>query len=285
MKKIILSIFSWCILAMYFAVTVYAIAYPTKVELDQITEPVTEEVIEEIVPVFDAEAFYREHFYQEFEYIELNTKEHCLDKINEYKIYIEYLRTNLNSLLPSEYEEVKEVVFTEIKKAELAISKYENDICIIEERLRWEAKEQEYPIATQVWLLLTEDYGFTNEVAAGIVGNIMAEIAGGTLNFSGWNITNGALGMFQWLGGRKTSIQKIYGKIPTVENQVEFMYNELYGTNGVTQQVKDWQRDEILNGKTPEEVARSFCIWFERPNGSSRPRQRYARAAYEYFMS
>jgi hypothetical protein len=66
---------------------------------------------------------------------------------------------------------------------------------------------------------------------------------------------------------------------------VEFMYNELYGTNGVTQQVKDWQRDEILNGKTPEEVARSFCIWFERPNGSSRPRQRYARAAYEYFMS
>ena len=63
-----------------------------------------------------------------------------------------------------------------------------------------------------------------------------------------------------------------------------FLKDELYGTNGVEQQVTDKQRERILNAKSPKQCAAYFAQWFERPasNNYSR-RQANAERAYAYF--
>ena len=63
------------------------------------------------------------------------------------------------------------------------------------------------------------------------------------------------------------------------------MKDELYGTNGVTKQVTDWQLDKIMNASTPEECAFAFATYFERCSENHRaPRRGYAKTAYEYFV-
>ena len=156
------------------------------------------------------------------------------------------------------------------------------DPTLSEEELRWQERAEEYPEATRVWLYMTQNFGWTDEICAGIMGNIMAEIGGGTLDFSDWN-HDSPYGMFQWLGSRKIELKEIYGDEPTIEEQLEFMYDELYGTDGVTQQVEDWQREKILASTNPKQVAKYFCIWFERPGDSGTIRQTYASRAYQYF--
>ena len=153
-----------------------------------------------------------------------------------------------------------------------------------EEYNPWEEHEKEFPYATKVWIYMKENFGWSDAICAGIMGNIMAEIGGGTLDFSDWNWDKRTLGMFQWLGSRKTDIKKLYGEIPTIEEQLEFMYDELYGTDGVHQQVTDSQREKILSSETPEQAAKRFSDWFERPGNSGISRQGYARKAYNYFV-
>ena len=162
---------------------------------------------------------------------------------------------------------------------------YENDLdAIKKERERWQIKSNEYPEATRVWLYMKNTFGWNDTVCAGIMGNIMAEISGGTLDFYDWNNDENAYGMFQWLGQRKVDIKDFYGEIPTIEQQLEFMYDELYGTDGVTQQVTDSQREKILSATMPEDVATYFCIYFERPGNNGGIRRGYARIAYDYFV-
>lgn len=155
---------------------------------------------------------------------------------------------------------------------------------ISQEELLWIARSEEYPIATQVWLYMKQNFGWSDIVCAGVMGNIMAEIGGGTLDFDNWNHDT-PYGMFQWLGQRRIDIKEKYGTEPNIFEQLDFMYDELYGTNGVRQQVEDWQRDKILNANNPKDVATYFCIYFERPGNSGSIRKSYAQTAYEYFAS
>lgn len=158
----------------------------------------------------------------------------------------------------------------------------EIETTVDEEEMKWIKRTEEYPEATQTWIYMKENFEWSDEVCAGILGNIMAEIGGGTLDFSDWN-HDSPYGMFQWLGNRKIELKKIYGDEPTIEEQLEFMYDELYGTDGVTKQVSDWQREKILTSTDPKQVAKYFCTWFERPSSSGTIRQKYAAHAYSYF--
>ena len=130
---------------------------------------------------------------------------------------------------------------------------------------------------------MKQNFGWSDIVCAGVMGNIMAEIGGGTLDFSNWNHDT-PYGMFQWLGQRRIDIKEKYGVEPNIFEQLDFMYDELYGTDGVRQQVEDWQRDKILNADNPKDVATYFCIYFERPGNSGNIRRSYAQTAYEYFV-
>lgn len=147
----------------------------------------------------------------------------------------------------------------------------------------------EYPEAQLIWNTMIS-WGWTPETCAGIIGNMMAEIGGGTLNLSNWNTNGGCgYGLIQWTSGRRSTIKGRYGSYPTIEQQLIFMRDELFGTNNTRQQVSSSVLNRIMNtngNETPESIAFCFASNYERCASRYRARrQGYARIAYEYFMN
>lgn len=146
----------------------------------------------------------------------------------------------------------------------------------------------EYPEARLIWNTM-RSWGWSPETCAGIIGNMMAEIGGGTLNLSNWNSSGGCgYGLIQWTSGRAATIKGRYGQYPNIAEQLTFMKDELFGTNGVRRQVNDSALNIILNkdgNQTPESVAMCFATYYERCGQAYRARrQGFARTAYNYFM-
>ena len=144
---------------------------------------------------------------------------------------------------------------------------------------------EEYPVARQVWNYMKDEFGWSDIVCAGVIGNLMAECGGCWTADLNWQANGYEIGMVQWIDGRKSQLIQYYGENPTVEEQLQFMYDELYGLNGVRKQVTDWQLDQIMNAETPEDCAYAFASYYERCAYQYRyPRRGYARTAYEYFV-
>lgn len=147
----------------------------------------------------------------------------------------------------------------------------------------------EYPEAQLIWDTMIS-WGWTAETCAGIIGNMMAEIGGGTLDLSNWNSNGGCgYGLIQWTSNRRSILKSRYGSYPTIEQQLIFMRDELFGINNTRQQVSSSVLDKIMNAngnETPESIAFCFASNYERCASRYRAkRQGYARVAYEYFMS
>ena len=147
----------------------------------------------------------------------------------------------------------------------------------------------DYPEAQLIWNIM-KDWGWTPETRAGIIGNMMAEIGGGTLDFSNWNYNASCgYGLIQWIGGRRSLLMSRYGSCPNIAEQLEYMRDEMCGTNNTPQQISDSTLDFILNknnNQSPEDIAYSFACNYERCATQYRYMRRgYARTAYNYFMS
>ena len=70
--------------------------------------------------------------------------------------------------------------------------------------------------------------GLNAHQAAGLVGNLIRE---SSLNPGAVNKTSGAYGIAQWLGSRKKSLFSKYGKNPTFDQQLDFVWEELNSTH------------------------------------------------------
>lgn len=175
---------------------------------------------------------------------------------------------------------------TDFENAEADVEYYTEQQLIRQEEENWRVRAEEYPVATQAWLYMKNELGFSDIVCAGIMGNMMAECGGCWTSDLDWDVSSSSgFGMIQWLGGRKQQLFSIYGSNPSVENQLDFVKDELYGTNGVTKQVTDSQLDKIINAETPEDCAYAFACYYERCGEGHRwVRRDYARHAYEYFV-
>ena len=175
---------------------------------------------------------------------------------------------------------------TNIENATIEVEYYQEQFEIWEEKHKWEERAAEYPVATQVWLYMKNELGYSDTVCAGIMGNMMAECGGCWTSDLDWDVHSpSGFGMIQWLGGRKCQLFSIYGENPSIEDQLNFMNDELHGTNGVTKQVTNWQLEQIMEADTPEKCAYAFACYFERCAEEHRaPRRGYARRAYKYFV-
>ena len=125
---------------------------------------------------------------------------------------------------------------------------------------------------TTIWNYL-KGKGLSNEAVAGIMGNIQQE---SNFDPTSTNSSSGAFGIFQWLGGRKTNLQKFaesQGKSATDLNvQLDFFWKEINGSEKATKEVI------FANGKTAEQYAYDFEKSFERSGGSAvDKRQNYAK--------
>ena len=154
---------------------------------------------------------------------------------------------------------------TDFENAEVDVEYYTEQQLIRQEEENWRVRAEEYPVATQAWLYMKNELGFSDIVCAGIMGNMMAECGGCWTSDLDWDVSSSSgYGMIQWLGGRKQQLFSIYGSNPSVENQLDFVKDELYGTNGVTKQVTDSQLNKIINAETPEDCAYAFACYYER---------------------
>ena len=138
-------------------------------------------------------------------------------------------------------------------------------------------------VASIVWNCMKK-YGWNDIVCAGIMGNLMAEVGGQTLNLN-YNSSGGCgYGLCQWTSGRRNLLLSMYGSAPTIEEQVEYIYKELTG-KGVRRQVSEQVYQSLLNASSPEECALIFAHKFERCGAAFVARQKNARKAYNTFAS
>ncbi len=179
-----------------------------------------------------------------------------------------------------------------VAEAEFTVAKEESKPCpeiepaLYAEENEYLAKikkwEEEYYYATNVWKFLRER-NFNQEVTCGIIGNMMIETSGGTLDLKPniYSPSGNYYGLCQWS-------QKYYPG--TKDLPFEYQLDYLLGTmpwefNTFGWLYKDgFDYEEFLKIKDPAEAAFAFAIVYERCGPASYElRKDAAEVAYEYF--
>lgn len=136
-------------------------------------------------------------------------------------------------------------------------------------------KDGNYDQAQRVWDGLKK-LGLNDYVCAGIMGNIMREVAGDTLDISRWPIYSQGTyyGICQWAGSRKNRLLNDFGT--TLNDQIRFLSVELFEVIP-----KD---NSFYNMQDEQEAALYFAKKYERCSSKGyEKRQRNATKALEYF--
>ena len=143
----------------------------------------------------------------------------------------------------------------------------------------WTDKYETYPYATYIWLYLTKQLGYSDIVAAGILGNIMAETGGGTLNIQYWLYgydDPNYYGMCQW---HKTWYSEVVGT--DLIFQCDFLaatIQEAIPSAGCT-------FEQFLGLRDVRDAAFLFAVGYEKCASSTYAiRQEFAQIAYNYFV-
>ncbi len=125
--------------------------------------------------------------------------------------------------------------------------------------------------AKQIYDYLTDKYHLSPVVASGILGNMQTESSFNTLAY---NRGEGAIGLAQWEGGRRTNLEHFAaseGKPVTDWHvQIDFMMKELNGP-------ESGAFARLQQAQTPQQAAAVFDQYYERSSGAARG-QRMANA-------
>lgn len=113
--------------------------------------------------------------------------------------------------------------------------------------------------------------GLSDAQARGIVGNLMQESRG---NHTAINKSSNAFGLAQWLGPRKERLIQKYGPNPTVQQQLEFIWEELNTTEN-----KAFQK--LLNTNTISDATKVFAKHFERAGNNEMNMNKRIKFAYQ----
>lgn len=147
----------------------------------------------------------------------------------------------------------------------------------------WHQKEEEYPVATYVWSYL-KDLGYSNQVCAGILGNIMREVGNGdTLNLQYNAQTSNHYGICQWskkyhfdVWNTPLEVQCDYLR-DTIENEID-TFGSKYKSN--------FNYEKFLELTNIRDCAIAFAACYERCSKEGyTQRAENAIVAYNYFVS
>jgi uncharacterized protein YceK len=142
--------------------------------------------------------------------------------------------------------------------------------------------EEEYYYATNVWKYLRQR-GFSQEVTCGIIGNMMIETSGGTLDLKPYiySPSGNYYGLCQWS-------QKYYPgtKDLPFEHQLDYLLGSMpweFNTFGKNYKA-GFKYEDFLKMTDPAEAALAFAKSYERCGPASyEMRQEAAIKAYKYF--
>jgi hypothetical protein len=128
--------------------------------------------------------------------------------------------------------------------------------------------------------------GFSLEQATGIVGAMQAE-SGENLDPNALNPGSGAYGIAQWLGGRKSNLERYGGGSGDFDKQAQFLGWEIgIGDpwEGKADGGETASRDAVKATNTPEAAALAWENAFERSGGAALDsRQSNARKLYDQY--
>jgi hypothetical protein len=147
----------------------------------------------------------------------------------------------------------------------------------------WEEKMNEYPTATTIWLYLKE-LGYNDYVCAGIMGNIMAEVGGHTLDIQPhlYGRDNGYYGICQW---SKKYYPEIHGA--SFNEQLDFLRDTIQKEiNSFGHfHYEGFNYTLFLQLEDVEDAALAFARTYERCNPTYHARRvDNALIAFEYFV-
>ena len=226
------------------------------------------------------------HF-KEMTYVESNDKAVLTAELETCKDYEFRLINLMNN---KDFVDERYLVEEELIDVRGLISEYQEQVSAIEaEEARieamWSEKSGEYPVATQVWRYMKEELGWNDYVCAGVMGNMMAEVGGQTLNLDPYLYGHSGAnyyGLCQWSSRYYPSIQGA-----DVNAQLDFLAStvkkelDTYGylfRNGLNYEA-------FCNLTDAEDAAMAFAKAYERcGSGSYGVRQTNALKAYNYFV-
>ena len=154
---------------------------------------------------------------------------------------------------------------------------YQNQL----DKINKELDKLEYKDATLIWEYM-KSLGWNDYVCAGILGNMMAEVGGGTLDLQTTIYDNGFYGLCQW---NQVFADKVWGA--DLKGQMDFLRDDIkyqidmfgfcYSNN--------FNFEKFLELENEQEAALAFMKCYERGLPQSNyVRQQYATIAYEYFV-
>lgn len=141
----------------------------------------------------------------------------------------------------------------------------------------------QYEVASTIWTYL-KNQGYNNYVCAGILGNIMAEVGGHTLDIDPllYDDSGEYYGICQWSNKYHSSVQgvelnsQLSYLIKTIKNEID-NYGYLYED--------DFEYVDFISLTDEREAALAFAQAYERCwSGSYTNRQANADKAYDYFV-
>ena len=169
--------------------------------------------------------------------------------------------------------------------AQLAIEVYDaryKELYAESEEAKWATKAAEYPAATQIWRYM-KDLGWNDYVCAGIMGNLMAEVGGQTLDIQYWLKGNGYYGMCQWNKAYCNGVwdADLTGQCNFLRDTIKYEID----TFGYAYK-KGFNLDSFLAMSNERDAALAFAKCYERcGSGSYTIRQNNAEKAYDYFVN
>ncbi len=214
--------------------------------------------------------------FPEDEYVEFFTIQECEDYKAELNVLVIALELAITS---DEYSATAvEAMITEQNRIISIVDKLNEDIA------KYELWEHEHYYAAKVYLFLRQN-GYSSEVACAIIGNMMIETSGGSLNLkpfiydaSGW-----FYGLCQWSLYYYPSTRDM-----GFEDQLSFLLGNIefeFNTFGSCYS-RRFTYEKFTQMTDPYEAAIAFAKVYERcASGTYNMRANCAVVAYNYFMS
>ena len=272
------------IVFMISALTIWVYAYVDSNKIDETNQPMavmaTAEVIEE--EPFEAQLL-NEFYDNNIMNYSLDELTNLMNKQTEIKKNAHELAEMARSLGWPEDCQAIQSAKVEYKNANLIYNiykeRYDNLLVEIENK-KWADKEAEYPAATAIWRYM-KDLGWSDYVCAGIMGNLMAEVGGHTLDIQYWLKGNGYYGMCQWNTAYKDRVwgANLNGQLDFLRDTIQYeidTFGYAYKSN--------FNFNSFLNLENEKDVALAFAKCYERCGSSSyNSRQVNATKALEYF--
>ncbi len=153
----------------------------------------------------------------------------------------------------------------------------QSDITPVTEKLLPLVDEEEYKDAKFIWNYL-KDLGYSNTICAGILGNIMVEVGGNTLDLQPFARDGDYYGMCQWKG-------EYYPEVTgaTLEEQCNYLRDTIEYEIRVFSRYYSYK--DFLAIDNVREAALVFANSYERCSEKTYElRQDCAEVAYEYFV-